>query len=64
MMQLDMETFERFINHNRYPNQHMKDVMYDHNDKSLPHEMLFALKDIIAGREVSYDYNFYKGNIK
>lgn len=42
----------------------MKDVTYDHNDKSLPHEMLFALKDIIAGREVSYDYNFYKGNIK
>lgn len=42
----------------------MKDVMYDHNDKSLPHKMLFALKDIAPGREVSYDYNCCKGNIK
>ncbi|XP_058728275.1 histone-lysine N-methyltransferase, H3 lysine-9 specific SUVH5-like [Vicia villosa] len=54
----------RFINHSCCPNLCMKDVMYDHNDKSQPHKMLFALKDIAAGREVSYDYNCCKGNIK
>ncbi|XP_058728436.1 histone-lysine N-methyltransferase, H3 lysine-9 specific SUVH5-like [Vicia villosa] len=54
----------RFINHSCCPNLCMKDVMYDHNDKSLPHKMLFALKDIAPGREVSYDYNCCKGSIK
>lgn len=27
----------------------VKDVLYDHNDKSLPHKMLFAMKDIFTG---------------
>lgn len=46
----------RFLNHSCCPNLCTKDVMYDHNDKSLPYKMLFALKDIILGRDVSYDY--------
>ncbi|XP_027366803.1 histone-lysine N-methyltransferase, H3 lysine-9 specific SUVH5-like [Abrus precatorius] len=51
----------RFINHSCSPNLCVKDVMYDHNDKSLPHKILFAVKDIPAGRELSYDYNGCKG---
>ncbi|KHN09548.1 Histone-lysine N-methyltransferase, H3 lysine-9 specific SUVH5 [Glycine soja] len=47
----------RFINHSCSPNLHVKDVMYDHDDKNLPHKMLFAAKDIPAGRELSFDYN-------
>ncbi|KAL5067094.1 hypothetical protein RYX36_017981 [Vicia faba] len=54
----------RFINHSCCPNLCMKDVMYDHKDERVAHKMLFALKDIAAGREVSYDYNCCKGNIK
>ncbi|KAK7393114.1 hypothetical protein VNO78_21568 [Psophocarpus tetragonolobus] len=50
----------RFINHSCSPNIHVKDVMYDHNDKNLPHKMLFAVKDIPPGRELSYDYNSSK----
>ncbi|GAU31372.1 hypothetical protein TSUD_19170 [Trifolium subterraneum] len=38
----------RFINHSCSPNLCMKDVMYDHSDKSVPHKMLFAVKDIPA----------------
>ena len=45
----------RFINHSCSPNLHVKDVMYDHDDKNLPHKMLFAAKDIPAGRELSID---------
>lgn len=55
----------RFINHSCCPNLCMKDVMYDHNNKSVAHKVLYALKDIAAGREVSYDYNHWcKGNMK
>ncbi|XP_039690790.1 histone-lysine N-methyltransferase, H3 lysine-9 specific SUVH5 [Medicago truncatula] len=54
----------RFINHSCSPNLCVKDVMYDHSDKSLPHKMLFATKDIPAGRELSYDYNCCKVNFK
>ncbi|XP_014511453.1 histone-lysine N-methyltransferase, H3 lysine-9 specific SUVH5-like [Vigna radiata var. radiata] len=51
----------RFINHSCAPNLCIKDVMYDRSDKNLPHKMLFALKDIPAGRELTYDYNSFNG---
>ncbi|CAJ1967832.1 unnamed protein product [Sphenostylis stenocarpa] len=51
----------RFINHSCSPNLLVKDVMYDHNDKNLPHKMLFAARDIPPGRELSYDYNSFNG---
>nr|KYP53623.1 Histone-lysine N-methyltransferase, H3 lysine-9 specific SUVH5 [Cajanus cajan] len=38
----------RFINHSCSPNLHAKNIVYDHNDKNLPHKMLFAVKDIPA----------------
>ncbi|XP_045797504.1 histone-lysine N-methyltransferase, H3 lysine-9 specific SUVH5-like [Trifolium pratense] len=54
----------RFINHSCSPNLCVKDVMYDHNDKSVPHKMLFAEQDIPADRELSYNYNCFKRNFK
>ena len=59
----------RLINHSCSPNLFVKDVMYDHDDRRLPHKMLFALNDMPAGRELSYDYNCrkekcYKGIFK
>jgi euchromatic histone-lysine N-methyltransferase len=54
----------RFINHSCSPNLCMKDVIYDNYDKSVPHKMLFAVKDIPAGRELCYDYNCFKRNFK
>ncbi|XP_029129582.1 histone-lysine N-methyltransferase, H3 lysine-9 specific SUVH5 isoform X2 [Cajanus cajan] len=52
----------RFINHSCSPNLHAKNIVYNHNDKNLPHKMLFAVKDIPAGRELSYDYRSSKRN--
>lgn len=55
----------RFINHRGSTNLcSVKDVMYDHSEESLPHKMLFAVKDIVVVRELSFDYNCYKGNVK
>ncbi|QCE05528.1 euchromatic histone-lysine N-methyltransferase [Vigna unguiculata] len=51
----------RFINHSCSPNLRIKNVQYDHSDKNLPHKMLFAVKDIPAGNELSYDYNSFNG---
>ncbi|XP_020206810.1 histone-lysine N-methyltransferase, H3 lysine-9 specific SUVH5 [Cajanus cajan] len=51
----------RFINHSCSPNLIVKDVTNDHSDKNLPYKVLFAVKDIPAGRELSYDYNSSKG---
>ncbi|KAJ1395021.1 hypothetical protein SESBI_33742 [Sesbania bispinosa] len=53
----------RFINHSCTPNLCFKDVIYDSNNKSIPHKMLFAVKDIPSGRELSYNYNSCKGKI-
>ncbi|KAL2337897.1 hypothetical protein Fmac_012343 [Flemingia macrophylla] len=50
----------RFINHSCSPNLIFKYVTNGCNDKILPYKMLFALKDIPAGRELSYDYNSSK----
>ncbi|KAJ1389059.1 hypothetical protein SESBI_38572 [Sesbania bispinosa] len=53
----------RFINHSCTPNLCFKDVIYDSNNKSIPHKMLFAVKDIPSGRELTYNYNSCKGKI-
>ncbi|XP_061345436.1 histone-lysine N-methyltransferase, H3 lysine-9 specific SUVH5-like [Gastrolobium bilobum] len=53
----------RFINHSCSPNLHVHDIFYGHNEKSIPHKVLFAIKDIAAGRELSYNYNCCKGRI-
>ncbi|ESW18605.1 hypothetical protein PHAVU_006G054800 [Phaseolus vulgaris] len=52
-----------FTNHSCSSNLRVKDVMHDHNDKNLPHKMLFGVKDILAGRELIYKYNSLNGKL-
>ncbi|XP_057470955.1 histone-lysine N-methyltransferase, H3 lysine-9 specific SUVH5-like [Actinidia eriantha] len=61
----------RFINHSCSPNLYAQNVLYDHDDKRMPHIMLFAAKNIPPLREFTYDYNYKldqvldgSGNIK
>ncbi|MED6156656.1 hypothetical protein PIB30_016393 [Stylosanthes scabra] len=61
----------RFINHSCSPNLYAQNVLYDHDDKRIPHVMLFATEDIPPLQELTYDYNYKidqvfdsQGNIK
>ncbi|KAL3521368.1 hypothetical protein ACH5RR_019517 [Cinchona calisaya] len=59
----------RFINHSCSPNLYAQNVLYNHDDKRLPHIMFFATKNIPALKELTYDYNYSRvsdanGNIK
>jgi hypothetical protein len=61
----------RFINHACTPNLFPQNVLYDHDDKRMPHIMFFASEDIPPLKELSYDYNYVldavhdsDGNIK
>ncbi|KAL7103975.1 hypothetical protein ACP275_08G214800 [Erythranthe tilingii] len=61
----------RFINHSCSPNLYAQEVLYDHDDKRMPHVMFFASKNIHPMKELSYDYNYkmdricdVNGNIK
>ncbi|TVT97387.1 hypothetical protein EJB05_57386, partial [Eragrostis curvula] len=63
--------FVRFINHSCSPNLFPQYVLYDHDDKRMPHIMFFASEDIPPLKELSYDYNYAEdkvhdadGNIK
>ncbi|XP_051142809.1 histone-lysine N-methyltransferase, H3 lysine-9 specific SUVH5-like [Andrographis paniculata] len=47
----------RFINHSCSPNLYAQDVLYDHGDKRMPHNMFFASKNIPPLMELCYDYN-------
>ncbi|KAG7571798.1 PUA-like superfamily [Arabidopsis suecica] len=61
----------RFINHSCSPNLYAQNVLYDHEDKRIPHVMFFAQDNIPPLQELCYDYNYAldqvrdsKGNIK
>ncbi|XP_044354341.1 histone-lysine N-methyltransferase, H3 lysine-9 specific SUVH5-like [Triticum aestivum] len=61
----------RFINHSCTPNLFTQNVLYDHDNKGMPHIMLFACEDIQPLEPLSYDYNYTidgvhdsEGNIK
>ncbi|KNA04700.1 hypothetical protein SOVF_197230 [Spinacia oleracea] len=61
----------RFINHSCSPNLYAQNVLYDHEDKRIPHIMLFAAENIPPLQELTYHYNYTidevldsKGNIK
>ncbi|KAF3448251.1 hypothetical protein FNV43_RR08964 [Rhamnella rubrinervis] len=61
----------RFINHSCTPNLYAQNVLYDHDDKRIPHIMLFAAENIPPLQELTYHYNYIidqvrdsKGNIK
>lgn len=48
----------RFINHSCSPNLYAQNVLYDHDDKRMPHIMLFAAENIPALKELTYHYNY------
>ncbi|XP_074317294.1 histone-lysine N-methyltransferase, H3 lysine-9 specific SUVH6-like [Silene latifolia] len=61
----------RFINHSCSPNLYAQNVLYDHDDKRIPHIMLFASDNIPPLQELTYHYNYTidqvfdsNGNIK
>ncbi|CAI9095628.1 OLC1v1031617C1 [Oldenlandia corymbosa var. corymbosa] len=61
----------RFINHSCSPNLYAQNVLYDHDDKRVPHIMLFAAENIPPLHELTYHYNYVvdqvhdsEGNIK
>ncbi|KAG6577657.1 Histone-lysine N-methyltransferase, H3 lysine-9 specific SUVH6, partial [Cucurbita argyrosperma subsp. sororia] len=48
----------RFINHSCSPNLYAQNVLYDHEDKRIPHIMFFAAENIPPLQELSYHYNY------
>lgn len=48
----------RFINHSCSPNLYAQNVLYDHDDKRIPHIMLFAAENIPPLQELTYHYNY------
>ncbi|XP_062184153.1 histone-lysine N-methyltransferase, H3 lysine-9 specific SUVH5-like [Phragmites australis] len=67
----EMGNFAKFINHSCTPNLYAQNVLYDHDDKSVPHIMFFACDDIRPRQELAYHYNYTidqvhdaNGNIK
>lgn len=67
----EMGNFAKFINHSCTPNLYAQNVLYDHEDISVPHVMFFACDDIRPRQELAYHYNYKidqvhdaNGNIK
>ncbi|XP_077237409.1 uncharacterized protein LOC143879089 isoform X2 [Tasmannia lanceolata] len=48
----------RFINHSCSPNLYAQNLLYDHDDKRMPHIMLFAAENIPPLQELTYHYNY------
>ncbi|KAM0030311.1 putative [histone H3]-lysine(4) N-trimethyltransferase chromatin remodeling SET family [Helianthus debilis subsp. tardiflorus] len=48
----------RFINHSCSPNLYAQNVLYDEDDKRMPHIMLFATENIPPLQELTYHYNY------
>ncbi|RAL50688.1 unnamed protein product [Cuscuta campestris] len=48
----------RFINHSCSPNLYAQNVLFDYEDKRMPHIMLFAADNIPPLRELTYHYNY------
>ncbi|KAI6707418.1 hypothetical protein NL676_010380 [Syzygium grande] len=51
----------RFINHSCSPNLYAQNVLYDHEDKRVPHIMFFAAENIPPLQELTYHYNYTIG---
>ncbi|KAI4327184.1 hypothetical protein L6164_019676 [Bauhinia variegata] len=54
----------RFINHSCSPNLYAQNVLYDHDDKRIPHIMLFAAENIPPLQELTYDYNYIMDQVR
>jgi euchromatic histone-lysine N-methyltransferase len=53
----------RFINHSCSPNLYAQNVLWDHDDKRVPHIMFFADENISPLQELTYDYNYEIGHV-
>ncbi|KAF5816293.1 putative histone-lysine N-methyltransferase chromatin remodeling SET family [Helianthus annuus] len=67
----DYGNIGRFINHSCSPNLYAQNVLYDEDDKRMPHIMLFATENIPPLQELTYHYNYAvdevhdaEGNVK
>ncbi|KAF0913241.1 hypothetical protein E2562_020395 [Oryza meyeriana var. granulata] len=54
----------RFINHSCSPNLYAQNVLWDHDDKKIPHIMFFASENIPPLQELTYHYNYTVGKLK
>ncbi|KAF3324912.1 histone-lysine N-methyltransferase, H3 lysine-9 specific SUVH4-like protein [Carex littledalei] len=54
----------RFINHSCSPNLYAQDVLFDHDDKKMPHVMFFACENIPPLKELTYHYNYGIGAVR
>ncbi|OVA11306.1 SET domain [Macleaya cordata] len=54
----------RFINHSCSPNLYAQNVLYDHDDKRMPHIMLFAAENIPPLQELTYHYNYVLDQVR
>ncbi|KAL5551337.1 hypothetical protein UlMin_001513 [Ulmus minor] len=48
----------RFINHSCTPNLNAQNVLFDHDDRRIPHFMLFSTENIPPLLELTYHYNY------
>ena len=53
----------RFINHSCSPNLYAQNIIYDHDDKRMPHILFFAAENIPPLKELTYDYNYTIGQV-
>ncbi|XP_078152867.1 histone-lysine N-methyltransferase, H3 lysine-9 specific SUVH6-like [Carex rostrata] len=54
----------RFINHSCSPNLYAQNVLFDHDDKKMPHVMFFACENIPPLKELTYHYNYGIGEVR
>ncbi|EXC02084.1 Histone-lysine N-methyltransferase, H3 lysine-9 specific SUVH5 [Morus notabilis] len=54
----------RFINHSCTPNLYAQNVLYDHEDKRIPHIMLFAAENIRPLEELTFHYNYVADQVR
>ncbi|PIN14204.1 histone H3 (Lys9) methyltransferase SUV39H1/Clr4, required for transcriptional silencing [Handroanthus impetiginosus] len=54
----------RFINHSCSPNLYAQNVIYDNDDRRMPHVMFFAAENIPPLQELTYHYNYCVDEIR
>ncbi|KAF8380607.1 hypothetical protein HHK36_028095 [Tetracentron sinense] len=54
----------RFINHSCSPNLYAQNVLYDDDDKRMPHIMIFAMENIPPLQELTYHYHCPIGQVR
>jgi SAD/SRA domain/SET domain/Pre-SET motif len=60
----EMGNVGRFINHCCSPNLYAQNVLFDHDDRRMPHIMFFAAENISPLQELTYHYNYSIGQVR